>query len=269
MLVAEMAIKDRTKEMKILRIERNERRIVKDIVVREFPLTIVLNGAELVSLLCSPLDLDSLAVGFLFSEGVIRSRSAIKSIHVDRSKGVAWIETVRKIGIDENFTYRRLITTGCGRGTSLVRRAGNPPIKRISSDLTISSPNIFALVREFQQRSQTHRLTGGVHSAAICEKNRIVFFCEDIGRHNAIDKVIGKCLMSGTSLRNRVLITSGRVSSEIAVKAARSGIPVLISKSAPTELGIQLANELGLTLVGFARGQRMNVYSSFERICQQ
>jgi FdhD protein len=118
----------------------------------------------------------------------------------------------------------------------------------------------------FQHRSDTFRSTGGVHSAALCDKKNLNIFCEDIGRHNAIDKIFGRCLWEGISTTNQFILTSGRVSSEIVIKMARSNIPVLASKSAPTGTAIRLAETLGITLIGFVRGTRMNVYSNHQRI---
>ncbi|MEM2839925.1 MAG: formate dehydrogenase accessory sulfurtransferase FdhD, partial [Thermoplasmata archaeon] len=254
-------MRSETKRVRILRMNRAESQKTTDIVVQEFPLTIVLNDVELVSLLCSPKNLDFLAMGFLFSEGLISSRREVSGIHVDKERGVLWVETTHKRKIPQGFAFRRLITTGCGKSLSLVNRSEKGAIRKVESDLTIPSGNIYSLMSKFQRRSELYKLTGGVHSAAICDRNRIVAFNEDIGRHNAIDKVIGECLMKGMALRSRILITSGRVSSEISIKVARSGIPVIVSKSAPTSLGVQLANELGITLIGFARGLRMNIYS--------
>jgi FdhD protein len=121
-------------------------------------------------------------------------------------------------------------------------------------------------VREFQHRSQVYRTTGGVHSAALCDTGSILLFNEDIGRHNAIDKIFGECILRDISVDDRIIITSGRVSSEILLKVIKRNIPILISKSAPTDLGVRLANDLGVTLVGFVRGERMNVYSNGWRV---
>jgi FdhD protein len=110
------------------------------------------------------------------------------------------------------------------------------------------------------------KATGGVHSAALCEAKSILVFSEDIGRHNAIDKIFGECILKDIPTEGCLIITSGRVSSEILLKVARRNIPLLISKSAPTNLGVRLADDLGITLVGFARGRRMNIYTNGWRI---
>ena len=140
------------------------------------------------------------------------------------------------------------------------------PEGSIVSGITIAPPQVFSLVEKFVKHSRIFTNTGGVHSAALCNTEDIILFSEDIGRHNAIDKVFGEALLKDISLKDYILVTSGRVSSEILVKAARRNIPVLISKSAPTDAGIRLADELGVTLIGFVRGNRMNIYANNRRV---
>jgi len=264
--VIAIAASAKAKRVKISRIKDETIDVVNDTVAREFPLTIVLNGKELVSLLCSPWDLDFLGVGFLFSAGMLHSRKEIERIHVDAAKGVVWIETTHKSDVPEGFAFRRLITSGCGKGIAFAKHIDGHLPKKISSNLSVATSEIFMLMREFQSRSETYRTTGGVHSAGLCNKNGIIVFNEDIGRHSAIDKVLGECVLRGISTKNRVLITSGRLSSEIVMKVASGQIPVLVSRSAPTDLGVRIAKNLGMTLVGFVRGYRMNIYSNPSRI---
>ena len=127
--------------------------------------------------------------------------------------------------------------------------------------MKISAHEVFALTREFQRSSQVYLATHGVHSSALCDRKSILVFSEDIGRHNAIDKIFGECILKDIPTEERVIITSGRVSSEILHKVVKRSIPILISKSVPTNLGVRLANDLGITLIGFVRGERMNVYT--------
>jgi FdhD protein len=121
-------------------------------------------------------------------------------------------------------------------------------------------------MRSLQDKAAMFKETGGVHSAAVADLDRIIFFCEDIGRHNAVDKIAGQCLVDGVSLEDKVLITSGRLSSEMLLKAAKLQLPLLISRSAPTSLSIELAEALNITLVGFVRGRRMNIYTHAWRV---
>jgi len=137
---------------------------------------------------------------------------------------------------------------------------------KVESRTEISTQEVFNLVSEFQRRSQVYRATGGVHSAALCDTKSILVFSEDIGRHNAIDKIIGECILNDISTDDHIVITSGRISSEILLKVAKRSIPIVISKSAPTNLGVRLADDLGVTLIGFVRGKRMNVYTNSWRV---
>lgn len=249
----------------VLRVTEQESCRIEDSLVREFPLTIILNNRELVTLLCSPGDLKYLAVGFLAAEGLLKSKDEIKKILVDARRGVVRVET--KTDFSSELLFKRLITSGCGRGASLYGVAdAQGQINKVDSQTSLPIVKIFSMVTEFQQRSLVFRTTGGVHSAALYDSNGILIFNEDIGRHNAIDKIFGECILKDIPTDDRIIITSGRISSEILLKVAKRNIPILISKSAPTNLGRNLANELGVTLIGFVRGQRMNVYANDWRV---
>ena len=250
----------------ILRLTEEDRSDIEDIVVREFPLTIILNNQELVTLLCSPVNLKYLAVGFLLSEGLLKSKEEVKKIIVDERKGVVRVETEGVGEVDRDVLFKRLITSGCGRGASFYSAADVQSQAKIESSLEMPTHNVIALMHEFQHCSQVFRATGGVHSAGLCDTKDILAFSEDIGRHNAIDKIFGQCLLEDIPTDDRLIVTSGRVSSEILLKVAKRNIPTLISKSAPTDLGVKLANDLGMTLIGFVRGRRFNIYANSWRV---
>jgi len=255
-----------TEKISILKLTEKGSSSIEDVVAKEFPLIIILNNHELVTLLCSPANLKYLAVGFLFSEGFLKSKHEIKKIMVDDRRGVVWVETEKGEEPAGDVLFERFITSGCGRGTSFYSAADAQGQVKVESRIQISILEGLALVNEFQHRSQIYRATGGVHSAALCDTTNIIVFSEDIGRHNAIDKIFGECLLNDITTDDHIIITSGRVSSEILLKVARRNVPVIVSKSAPTSLGVRLANDLGLTLVGFVRGKRMNVYTHAWRI---
>jgi FdhD protein len=134
------------------------------------------------------------------------------------------------------------------------------------SHINISPADVLNLVKTFVERSELFQATGGLHSAALCDTEKILLFSEDIGRHNAIDKVFGECILKDIRTDDRIMITSGRISSEILLKVAKRNIPILISKSPPTNLGVKLAEGVGITLIGFARGERMNIYTNGWRV---
>ena len=176
------------------------------------------------------------------------------------------VETEEDKEFANELIFKRLITSGCGRGASFYSAADVQGQVKVESQIGISPLEVFTLLKEFHHRSQIYRTTGGVHSAALCDAKSILVFNEDIGRHNAIDKIFGECIFRDIPTDDRIIITSGRISSEILLKVAKRNIPLLISKSAPTDLGVRLANDLGVTLIGFVRGERMNVYTNGWRV---
>lgn len=239
---------------------------IEEPVVREHPLTIVLNNRELVTLLCSPMELKDLAIGFLSSEGLVKNKDRIKKVLVDDRRGIVRVETEEEGGFTDEQVFKRFITSGCGRGATFYSAADVQGEIMVESSTEISTTEVFTLTKEFLHRSQMHKTTGGVHSAALCDPASILVFVDDIGRHNAIDKILGRCLLEDIPVDGHIIISTGRISSEILLKVAKRNIPIVISKSAPTALGVKLANRLGITLIGFVRGRRMNVYSHDWRI---
>jgi FdhD protein len=234
-------------------------------VAREAPVTIMFNNRELATLLCSPTDLNYLALGFLFSERLIENKDQVKKILVDAQRGTVRVETVEEIEPAGEILFKRLITSGCGSGTSLYR-AADAAVDKVKSQLQVAAADIIQMSAAFQRHSHTYVRTHGIHSAALYLGREMQVFLEDVGRHNAVDKIIGKCLWEGIATQDRILMTTGRVSSEIMYKVAKAGIPVLISISSPTSLGVKIANELGITLVASARGKNFTVYANSQRL---
>lgn len=259
-------IADEAEKAVVLRITETGRSDIEALVVRESPLTIVLDNQELVTVLCSPVNLKYLAVGFLFSEGLLESKGEIKKIIADERKGIVWIETKGDKGVGSDVLNRRFITSGCGRGASFYSIADAQNMRKVESHVEVSSGEVFALVDEFQHHSEVYKATHGVHSAALCDRNTILIFSEDIGRHNALDKIFGECILKDMPTDDRIIIVSGRISSEMLLKVARRGIPVIVSIAVPTNAGVKLAADLGITLIGFVRGKRMNIYAGAWRI---
>jgi len=257
---------DEVREFTILRVTEEGRSKVKNVVAREFPLTIILDNQELVTMLCTPKDLKYLAIGFLSSEGLIQNKEGIKKIILDERRGVVRVETDGDKLEAADFVFKRLITSGCGSGASFYRAADTVNQEKVKSEMRVSAIDIFTQARGFQQSSQIYRETHGVHSAALCDSKDILIFAEDIGRHNAIDKIFGRCILEDIPTDNRMVISSGRISSEVILKIARRNIPIVISKSTPTDLAVDLAARLGVTLIGFVRGKKMNVYTESWRV---
>lgn len=247
----------------VTKIKDGNREVVEDFVVEEVPFTINIGDKELVTLLCTPHDLEDLIAGFLFTSGLIKKAQDIKKIVIDQEQ---WTAAIDLAGADTELVFKRLYTSGCGRGTLFYSAADLIHRAKITSDFKIGAAGINLLMVDFHKKSEIYLKTGGVHSAALADKTGIIIFKEDIGRHNAIDKVIGHGMRGGFDFRDKIMMTSGRISSEVVLKIQKCGIPLIVSRSAPTNQAIKLARDMGITLAGFARGNRMNVYSAAERL---
>lgn len=254
---------DSTKKIDIIRIKGEEFKEEEDIVIWEYPFTIFVNDEEIITLLCSPDSLKELMIGFLFSEEFLSSLSDIERIRIDEDKGIGYIYLKNINQFNEKLRGKRTITSGCGKGTLFYNVLDSFKSKRIEAPLSIEVENIKRLISKFNKKSELFLNTGGVHSCALCSANDIILFEEDIGRHNALDKIFGKALLEGIDTKDKIILTSGRISSEILIKSAKRQVPVIVSRSAPTSLSVELARKLGITLIGFARGQKMNIYTNF------
>ncbi|MFH1737198.1 MAG: formate dehydrogenase accessory sulfurtransferase FdhD [Actinomycetota bacterium] len=236
-------------------------------VIVESPVTVFVNDVELVTLLCLGRSLDYLAAGFLWTENVIAEKADIKSIEVDLRHGVVKVVIDRDEEYIKNLTFKRLVTTACGKGSSFYTIdsvAGKLPVN--ISPVTVSPKEVIPLVAEFEDMSELHERTRGVHSALLAEGRKGLIFHDDIGRHNAIDKVLGHALLDGVPVTDKMVLTSGRISSEVLLKVAKKGVPALVSRAQPTDLAVSLADQLGLTLIGYVRKGSMNVYTHPERV---
>jgi FdhD protein len=237
-----------------------------DEVAAELPISLILNGEPLVTLLCTPDELTELAAGFLLSEGILQDRASLKKIEVMDGKNAVHIELSDLPDDWRRMFETRTLSSGCGSGITFThfRTGADQRIPYRGPMMTLG--DVKELLKAFRDISVLYKETGGVHSAALSDGREILFFSEDIGRHNAVDKLIGKAFLKAVSLQNKILITSGRVTSEIVTKAGRNGFPILISRAAPSCMAIDYAEDVGITLVGFARGSRMNLYTWPKRI---
>jgi len=257
---------EQTESRTIVRIDHYGRKTQEDLVVKEHALTLTLNDRQFVTMLCSPYDLEDLGMGFLLSEGVIQSSEDVESLSLSEDGSELNIQLKDDDALGEELFGKRAITSGCGRGSIFYNILDALDFQEISSDIKVSADSIIRLAGEFQSMSTLYKATGGTHAAALSDENEILVFRNDIGRHNAVDKVFGECLVSGIETNGKILLTSGRISSEILLKSARRGIAIIVSRSAPTGLAIEFASKAGMTLAGFVRGKRMNIYSNDHRI---
>jgi FdhD protein len=254
---------ERVEKLRITKVSSGKKEETEDVVVTEAPLTILLNDGKVITLLCTPQDQKYLAVGFLFSEGLIQNNKEIERIDFVRKKNQINVFTTAKRSLPSDFPQAKILTSGCAKGVTFSNVEDVDPTMDLLIDLqiTLSFSEIHKLMHEFEKKSVLFQKTGGVHASALADKNRILFYFEDIGRHNAVDKVLGKCLWDGITCEDKLLLLSGRISSDILAKASKSGLSIIVSRSAPTGLAVKNAWKLGVTLVGFARGSRMNIYS--------
>lgn len=231
----------------IHRFQNNTWSTISDTVVSEKSVTILVNGNPYAQLVCSPWDLKDLAIGFLCSKGQLKKAEDLKMLSIDEETDSVCVE----IEESENNASTDSQTTG------------KLPI---STQVCLAPETILELSSRLEEHSELFRQTGGVHCAAIADQQDFCFFAEDIGRYNTLDRLYGYCFQNQIPLHDKILVFSGRISSEILLKTAKMGCPVLLSRSAPTDLAVTLAENLGITLVGFARNNRFNVYTHPERI---
>lgn len=238
----------------------------EDYLVQEFPLTLFLNGEELSTMLCTPEHLEDLVVGFLYFEGLIHGPQDIHRMQFDLDRGICRIEAEEPSEMVKKLYNRRTITSGCMSGGNLYRAIDAIGLKEVRSDLRVPASRLNALVTEMQRESTLFKETGGAHAAALCSVDGVEVVREDIGRHNTVDKIAGHCLRQGVDTRDKIIVTTGRISSEMLIKSAKVGLPVVGSRTAPTNLSATIADKVGVTLVAFIRNKRMNVYTRPERI---
>lgn len=235
-------------------------------IVQEVPLTVFLNGKELITLLTTGDANRELAVGFLLSEGFLQNKEDLKSIRVDDEAGTVEIELSGDLDLTEKLWGKRAVTSGCGKGATFYHILDSLHAKPVSSQLTVAPARVYELMKELNRLSDLYRETRGVHNSALADGGKILVFRDDIGRHNAVDKIRGACFLEEIPLGDKLLVTTGRMSSEIVVKVAKMGVPILISRSAPTSLALDLAERIGLTLIGYVRGDKMTVYTGKQRV---
>lgn len=248
-----------TKEnIECYRFSRGEWKRVGVHVPMEMELTIYVNQQELVHILCSPTKLNCLVFGFLYSEGIISGIRDVASMRLCEDESLA---DVRLKDQDYKLPSHRTITSGCAGGTTFETR-----MDAINSDLVLEPAEIISLMHQFQDRMELYRKSGGVHTSALADRGRIIVVGEDIGRHNTLDKIQGECLLMGIPTRDRILLSTGRVSSEMLIKAARMGTPIVVSRHSPTDKAISLSRDLGIALIGHARADSLSVYSHKERL---
>lgn len=258
---------------------------VRASIIGETRWTMYINGAEVVTFMATPSNLHLLAVGFLASEDLIQSLGDIGSLRVNHASDRAYWY-IPALGINEDrvqavcddgvgsievrltreFTMpaRRVLTSGCGGGVTFddLSKEHTP----LESSREVRPPQVFAMMRELNARATLYRESRGVHTSALFNAETCVSVQEDIGRHNTLDKIRGDCMLRGVETRDGILVTTGRISSEMLTKAAKMQVPIVISRTSPTLLALELARAWNITMIGYARGGTMQVYHGLERV---
>lgn len=236
----------------------------EDLIISEQSLTLAVNGRDLITLLCSPEHLEDLTVGYLLGEGLIISRDDISELSLDTEN--MRISVSLSGPLPEEKQFKRYLASGAGKGVDYDQLLSGPFSEKYAGHHRIDSQHIIEMMKKLQENSVLHKATGGVHTAALGHEGELLIQRDDIGRHNAVDKVIGSCFRNGLEMADKALLLSGRISSEMVSKTIKSGVQVLVSKSAPTDAGIDMAEKAGLTLIGFTRGSKFNTYCHPYRI---
>ncbi|MGB5919112.1 formate dehydrogenase accessory sulfurtransferase FdhD [Arcobacter sp.] len=253
------------KSVIIDKISENEAVEFNDVTIDESRLNLYLNGEKTISMMCIPVDQDAHAIGFLMSENVISDIDDIEEFTVSEDGLRVDIKANINEGSLENLYKEKTLVSGCGGGIT-GNIAGNVEVAFNQVSFQVKPETISSEVKKFYAESELYKLTGCVHKAMIYLLDGTTVTAEDIGRHNAIDKVVGKCKIKRLDTTKSILFVSGRLSSEMVIKAVMHRLPIIVSRTAPTYLGVQTAHKHGVTLIGFARGKKMNLYTHSGRI---
>ncbi|MCM8786293.1 MAG: formate dehydrogenase accessory sulfurtransferase FdhD [Candidatus Omnitrophica bacterium] len=242
----------------ILRYKNGEIQKIVDKIVDEIYLRIFVNNRELIILGILPEKIEYFVYGFLFTNGIIKNLSEIKSLKL--SGNLCFVEIENPL-VDEFLQSMKNLNSGCGSAYISFKKEG-----KIENKLKILSEKILYLKNNFEKMSKIYKETGSVHSCGLSDHENIIIFAEDISRHNAFDKVIGEGLFKNLNFEDKILLTSGRITSDITTKCVKVKIPVIVSISAPTYYALKIAEFYNITLIGFARGNRFNIYTCNWRV---
>jgi FdhD protein len=231
-------------------------------VTEEALVRVHVNGDEFATLMCTPRDLDELALGFLRAEGVIRGLEDVR--HVVTCPNGRCVEVWLRAGAALPAASRRIITSGCGGGLTFDDLSGRQA--PLNTPTTLSPAELLARMHDLYQSARLYAQTQGIHTSALSDGRRLLLVAEDIGRHNTVDRLWGQALKQGLATTGLILLATGRISSEMLGKAAKMSLPIVASRTSPTSLSIRLAQAWNITVVGYARRDRLRVYSAPGRL---
>lgn len=256
-------IRPETGTRQIIRFKNGNKTVTEDIIVTETNFNISVQCEIVGTITCTPSHTKELTAGYLVTSGIVSKDNKLLHLEYieDKKKYDVSLENNNILKEKEFSVFKPL---GCGAGESIFIKIENST--EGYPQISLKQKEISELMKEFNKTSDLFRETGGVHSAALATQSGIIVFMEDIGRHNSVDKVVGALYLEKQDISDKILLTSGRISSEIVVKSIYAGIQIIISRSAPTLKAIELAENNNITLIGFARADNFNIYSCFEKV---
>lgn len=231
----------------------------------ERPITVYMNDVEVATVQATPRDLEEMAVGFLVAEGLAEDRGALRSVEVDHKRGMVYVTTEESVPDDMVFKTR-YVTSGCGKGITFSSVGHARGLDKIVSDVRVTPEELHGLMTEMAHRAEQYRDTGGIHTCGLARDGELLLVREDVGRHNAFDKLLGRAWLDRVPVRDAVVLSTGRISYEMSVKAAKSRVPIVASRTSVTDLAAEIATELGITLVGYVRGGKLVIYTHPDRV---
>jgi FdhD protein len=239
----------------ILRIDKDGWRNEQRRLVEERPLRLVVNGRELATLVASPHQLTFLVAGFFRLQGFVTGINDFLSLGVCADKGVASIQLRNDLPVE----LRPTLTSGCGTGISF--NLPDVSSRQPATSGSIAPETVFNLMRQMFQRAERYAAHGGCHSAAVGDDSGLLLHAEDLGRHNTLDRIAGEALFRSIDLSGKLLVTSGRISTEMVAKATRLGLAAIASGTSPTDMAVEMAEAAGIALLGYVRGTSCQVFS--------
>ncbi len=234
-------------------------------IAGERPLTIYVDTREIVTLMTLGTYPEALTLGYLKNQGLAESIEDIVSLHVDWEVAAVAVKTRSGIEHLEEKLAKRTVTTGCGQGTVFGNIMEDLDELELPQ-LPLSQARIYALLRNLSQGNEIYKNAGAVHGCALCQDTDLLIFIEDVGRHNAVDAIAGLMWLDGITGEDKIFYTTGRLTSEMAIKVAQMGIPVLLSRSGITQMGLDIARQVGVTMIARAKGRHFLVFNGAENI---
>ncbi|MCK5164416.1 MAG: formate dehydrogenase accessory sulfurtransferase FdhD [Desulfobacula sp.] len=263
-----MDAKNIIRQINITRIKDNKKILMRDDIIDEDILQIYINKNKAFDMVFSLTHPQALAAGFLFTQGIVHEKNEIMEIDFLKEKKQCHI-TLNDRAAQRLYKFKKGSQVKGSSGGTLLQDKTDLLSSSLADTLSITYKQVLSLIQLHRDHSELFQKTGAVHSAGLCDPSRVLYYYEDIGRHNALDKLAGDVLLKEIDTRDKIATVSCRMSVEIIGKIIKTGIPIVISNAAPTLWAVKLADKAGLTIVGFARNNRFNIYTHEKRIVEK